>query len=60
VSGDDVFFGATGVTTGALLRGVRFQHDAVVTQSLSMRSRSGAVRVIETRHDRGRSNLIRH
>ncbi|WP_281270322.1 class II fructose-bisphosphatase [Geodermatophilus normandii] len=60
VSGDDVFFGATGVTTGALLRGVRFQQDAVVTQSLSMRSRSGAIRVIETRHDRSRSNLIRH
>jgi fructose-1,6-bisphosphatase II len=60
VSGDDVFFGATGVTAGALLRGVRFQREAVVTQSLSMRSRSGAIRVIETRHDRSRSNLISH
>lgn len=60
VSGDDVFFGATGVTDGALLHGVRFDRDSVVTQSLSMRSRSGAVRVIETRHDRARSNLITH
>jgi fructose-1,6-bisphosphatase II len=60
VSGQNVFFAATGVTDGALLRGVRFEHDLVVTQSLSMRSRSGAVRLIETRHDRSRSNLITH
>jgi fructose-1,6-bisphosphatase II len=58
VSGDNVFFAATGVTDGALLRGVRFEPDVVVTHSLSMRSRSGAVRLIETRHDRSRSNLI--
>jgi fructose-1,6-bisphosphatase II len=58
VSGDNVFFAATGVTDGALLRGVRFQPGHVVTQSLSMRSKSGAVRVIETQHDRARSNLI--
>jgi len=58
VWGDNVFFAATGVTDGALLRGVRFEEDWVTTQSLSMRSRSGAVRVIETRHDRARSNLI--
>jgi fructose-1,6-bisphosphatase II len=58
VSGEDVFFAATGVTDGALLRGVRFEEDSIVTQSLSMRSRSGAVRLIETRHDRRLSNLI--
>jgi fructose-1,6-bisphosphatase II len=60
VSGDDVFFAGTGVTDGALLRGVRVEHGRVVTQSLSMRSRSGAVRFIETSHDRQRSNLISH
>jgi len=58
VWGDNVFFAATGVTDGALLRGVRFEPERVISQSLSMRSRSGAVRVIETRHDRRRSNLI--
>jgi fructose-1,6-bisphosphatase II len=58
VAGDNVFFAATGVTDGELLRGVRFEHREVVTQSLSMRSRSGAVRLIETRHQLGRSNLI--
>jgi fructose-1,6-bisphosphatase II len=58
VTGEDVFFAATGVTDGELLRGVRFQQREVLTQSLSMRSRSGAVRLIETRHQLGRSNLI--
>jgi fructose-1,6-bisphosphatase II len=59
VSGDDVFFAATGVTSGELLDGVRYGARRVLTQSLSMRSRSGAVRVIDGRHHRDRSNLIR-
>ena len=59
VSGEDVFFAATGVTDGELLRGVRYGARRVRTQSLSMRSRSGAVRVIEGRHHTARSNLIR-
>jgi fructose-1,6-bisphosphatase II len=58
VSGD-VFFAATGVTDGELLRGVRYTPKRVLTQSLSMRSKSGAVRVIEGRHHAERSNLIR-
>ncbi len=58
VAGDSVFFAATGVTDGELLRGVRFEHREVLTQSLSMRSKSGAVRLIETRHQLGKSNLI--
>jgi fructose-1,6-bisphosphatase II len=58
VAGENVFFAATGVTDGELLRGVRFEHQEVVTQSLSMRSKSGAVRLVETRHQLGRSNLI--
>jgi fructose-1,6-bisphosphatase II len=59
VSGDDVFFAATGVTDGELLRGVRYGPRRVLTQSLSMRSKSGAVRIIEGRHHTRRSNLIR-
>jgi fructose-1,6-bisphosphatase II len=58
VAGENVFFAATGVTDGELLRGVRLEHHEVLTQSLSMRSRSGAVRLIDTRHQQGRSNLI--
>jgi len=50
VSGDDVFVAATGVTAGALLKGVRYSGDGASTESLVMRSRSGTVRRIEARH----------
>jgi fructose-1,6-bisphosphatase II len=50
VSGQDVFVAATGVTTGSLLRGVRYIEDGAITESLVMRSRSGTVRRIEARH----------
>jgi fructose-1,6-bisphosphatase II len=51
VAGDDVFVAATGVTTGALLRGVRYVTDGAITDSIVMRSRSGTVRRIEARHN---------
>ena len=50
VGGDEVFFAATGVTTGALLRGVRYTADGAITESIVMRSRSGTVRRIEAHH----------
>ena len=50
VRSDDVFVAATGVTTGALLRGVRYVRDGAITDSIVMRSRSGTVRRIEARH----------
>jgi fructose-1,6-bisphosphatase II len=50
VSGEDVFMAATGVTTGALLRGVRYTRDGAITDSIVMRSRSGTVRRIEAHH----------
>jgi fructose-1,6-bisphosphatase II len=59
VSGNDIFFAATGVTSGELLQGVRYTPQRVFTQSLSMRSKSGAVRIIDGRHHALRSNLIR-
>jgi fructose-1,6-bisphosphatase II len=58
VSGQDIFFAATGVTGGELLAGVRYTPRRIVTQSLSMRSKSGAVRIVEGRHHPERSNLI--
>jgi fructose-1,6-bisphosphatase II len=58
VASDNVFFAATGVTDGELLRGVRFERHEVLTQSLSMRSKSGAVRLIDSRHQLGKSNLV--
>jgi fructose-1,6-bisphosphatase II len=50
VQGDDVFVAATGVTSGALLRGVRVAGDQVETESIVMRSRSGTVRRIIAQH----------
>jgi fructose-1,6-bisphosphatase II len=50
VAGNDVFVAATGVTTGALLRGVQYTEDGAITDSIVMRSRSGTVRRIEAQH----------
>jgi fructose-1,6-bisphosphatase II len=50
VTGGNVFFAATGVTDGELLRGVRFDRRGALTQSLSMRSKSGTSRQIDARH----------
>ncbi len=50
VAGDNCFFAATGVTDGELLRGVRFHTGGADTYSLVMRSRSGTVRRIDSRH----------
>ena len=53
VSGDDVFFAATGVTDGDLLDGVRYLDNGnASTESLVMRSRSGTVRKVQAEHDR--------
>jgi fructose-1,6-bisphosphatase II len=56
VRGDNVFFAATGVTDGELVRGVRFDGRGATTQSLSMRSKSGTVRLIEARHQFSKLN----
>jgi fructose-1,6-bisphosphatase II len=50
VSGDNLFVAATGVTSGALLGGVRYTRDGAITHSLVMRSRSGTFRRIEATH----------
>ena len=59
VGGEDVFFAATGASTGELLRGVDFTPTGATTQSLVMRSRSGTVRWIEAAHDFSRLNKVR-
>lgn len=50
VSGENVFFCATGVTDGDLLRGVQYYSGGCTTQSIVMRSKSGTVRMIEAYH----------
>ncbi len=55
VSGDDVFFSATGITDGDMLQGVRYPSaGGATTESLVMRTRSGTVRRINARHDRAK------
>jgi fructose-1,6-bisphosphatase II len=49
-SSDNVFFAATGITDGELLKGVRYSGQGAKTYSLSMRSKSGTIRVIEATH----------
>jgi fructose-1,6-bisphosphatase II len=59
VSGNDVFFAATGVTDGELLDGVHYRGaEGAETESVSMRSRSGTVRRITARHDRAKLREI--
>jgi fructose-1,6-bisphosphatase II len=50
VSGDNVFFCATGITDGDLLRGVYYRSGGCTTQSIVMRSKSGTVRMIDGFH----------
>jgi fructose-1,6-bisphosphatase II len=58
VGGEEVFFAATGVTSGALLRGVRYTPDGAITDSIVMRSRSGTVRRVEAHHSFGKLEAL--
>jgi fructose-1,6-bisphosphatase II / sedoheptulose-1,7-bisphosphatase len=46
----DCLFAATGVTTGAMLKGVRFRGDIIETETVVMRSTTGTVRWIRAEH----------
>jgi fructose-1,6-bisphosphatase II len=50
VSGGNMFFAATGITDGELLRGVEYSGTGAKTYSVVMRSLSGTVRSVEARH----------
>ena len=51
VRGENVSFAATGITTGDLLRGVRFAPDGARTHSVMMRAKTGTIRYIEAIHN---------
>jgi fructose-1,6-bisphosphatase II len=51
IDSDDVFFAATGVSSGDLLKGVRYFGGGAQTQSLAMRCLSGTVRWIDSWHN---------
>ncbi|MGV3614793.1 MAG: class II fructose-bisphosphatase [Fimbriimonas sp.] len=46
----NVMFAATGITSGDLLKGVRYRSGYALTDSLVMRSASGVIRRIQTMH----------
>jgi fructose-1,6-bisphosphatase class II len=46
----NVMFSATGITSGDLLKGVRYRRGFALTESIVMRSGSGTIRRIETMH----------
>lgn len=50
VTGENVFFVATGITDGELLRGVRFSGARLTSNSIVMRGSTGTVRTIFTEH----------
>ncbi|MGB9112990.1 MAG: class II fructose-bisphosphatase [Acidimicrobiales bacterium] len=59
VQGDNVFFAATGVTDGELLRGVRYQHGGATTNSMLTRSRTGTIRFVTAYHQREKLRQFR-
>jgi fructose-1,6-bisphosphatase II len=50
VSGEEIFFAATGISDGDLLKGVRYRGDGASTESLVMRSKTGTIRKIQSDH----------
>jgi fructose-1,6-bisphosphatase II len=50
VAGEEIFFSATGITDGELLRGVRYRGNGATTHSLVMRCKSGTIRQMEATH----------
>lgn len=56
--GDDVYFAATGITTGPLLRGIAYEGNKATTHSVILRSKTGTIRYIETIHDYSKKPLI--
>ncbi|HWQ45710.1 MAG TPA: class II fructose-bisphosphatase [Longilinea sp.] len=58
VSSEDVFFAATAITNGELLRGVQYHADSATTESLVMRGLTGTVRHIIATHNLRKLNPI--
>ena len=50
VTTDNVYFAATGVTDGELMRGVRYRAGGAQTQSIVMRGKSGTIRMVDSWH----------
>ena len=49
-AGNNIFFAATGITSGELLKGVRYEEIYAYTQSMVLRSASGTMRIVDAYH----------
>ena len=58
VSSDDVFFAATGITSGELLKGVLYTESGAVTESVVMRAKSGTIRYMRAVHHEDKLSRI--
>jgi fructose-1,6-bisphosphatase II len=59
VNSDDVFFAATGITDGELLRGVRYKTGTATTDSVVMRAKTGTIRYMQAVHHGDKlSNIV--
>jgi fructose-1,6-bisphosphatase II len=58
INSEDVFFATTGVSTGELLKGVRYFSGGAATQSLAMRSSSGTIRWVDATHNFNRLDKL--
>ena len=58
VSSDDVYFAASGITDGDLLRGVHYNANGATTSSIVMRGRTGTIRRIEAQHRLEKLSLV--
>jgi len=50
VTGDNIFFCASGITDGELMEGVRYTPEGPTTHSIVMRSKSGTIRDVRSEH----------
>ena len=50
VSGEDIYFAATGITDGVLLDGIRSHGKLAITESMVIRCKTGTRRVIHSEH----------
>jgi fructose-1,6-bisphosphatase II len=50
-SGENIFFAATGITTGDLLKGVRYEDFYAYTHSMVLRLASGTMRYVDAWHE---------
>lgn len=59
VKGDDVFFAATGISDGDLLKGVvYYENNIAKTHSVVMRAKTGTIRFIEAYHRLNKNDIL--